>query len=45
MRSAERAFAAALCAALFHGPRNFEDMDQNKDGVFSRAEFEASFPR
>ena len=26
-------------------PRSFEDMDQNKDGVISRAEFEASFPR
>ena len=26
-------------------PRSFEDMDQNKDGVISRAEFEASFAR
>jgi hypothetical protein len=26
-------------------PRNFEDMDQNKDGVVSRAEFEAAFGR
>jgi len=25
-------------------PRKFEDMDENKDGVVSRAEFEASFP-
>lgn len=26
-------------------PRSFEDMDVNKDGTVSRAEFEASFPR
>jgi hypothetical protein len=26
-------------------PRGFEDMDQNKDGVVTRAEFEAAFPR
>ena len=26
-------------------PRKFEDMDENKDGVVSRAEYETSFPR
>ncbi len=26
-------------------PRSFEDMDQNKDGVVSRAEYEALFAR
>lgn len=26
-------------------PRNFEDMDQNKDGVVTRAEYEAAFVR
>lgn len=26
-------------------PRSFEDMDQNKDGVLVRTEYEAAFPR
>ena len=26
-------------------PRPFEDMDQNKDGVLTRIEFQAAFPR
>jgi hypothetical protein len=26
-------------------PRSFEDMDQNKDGVVTRAEYEAAFSR
>jgi hypothetical protein len=26
-------------------PRSFEEMDQNKDGVLVRAEYEAAFPR
>ncbi len=26
-------------------PRSFEDMDQNKDGVLVRAEYEGAFPR
>jgi hypothetical protein len=26
-------------------PRSFEDMDQNKDGVVARAEYEAAFAR
>jgi len=26
-------------------PRSFEDIDQNKDGVVTREEFEAAFPR
>jgi hypothetical protein len=26
-------------------PRSFEDMDQNKDGVVTRAEYEAAFAR